>query len=86
MTMIRSVIDEGSAMSMIPNELLFEIFSHLEAPELEIPLDEYHVQLQRRYREQLQQQQRQPDTATSTATSPPPCCPPKMRAKKCAMM
>jgi len=82
MTMIRSVIDEGSAMSMIPNELLFEIFSHLEAPELEIPLDEYHVQLQRRYREQLQQQQRQPDTATSTATSPPP----KMRAKKCAMM
>jgi len=29
MTMIRSVIDECSAMSMIPNELLFEIFSHL---------------------------------------------------------
>ena len=29
MTMIRSLIDEGSAMSMIPNELLFEIFSHL---------------------------------------------------------
>jgi len=29
MTMIRSVVDEGSAMSMIPNELLFEIFSHL---------------------------------------------------------
>jgi len=28
MTMIRSVVDE-SAMSMIPNELLFEIFSHL---------------------------------------------------------
>jgi len=29
MTMIRSVVDECSAMSMIPNELLFEIFSHL---------------------------------------------------------
>jgi len=29
MTMIRSVVDEGSEMSMIPNELLFEIFSHL---------------------------------------------------------
>jgi len=29
MTMIRSLIDESSAMSMIPNELLFEIFSHL---------------------------------------------------------
>jgi len=29
MTMIRSVIDECSAMSMIPNELLFEIFSWL---------------------------------------------------------
>jgi len=29
MTMIRSLIDECSAMSMIPNELLFEIFSHL---------------------------------------------------------
>jgi len=29
MTMIRSLVDEGSAMSMIPNELLFEIFSHL---------------------------------------------------------
>jgi len=28
MTMIRSVVDE-SAMSMIPNELLFEIFSFL---------------------------------------------------------
>jgi len=32
MTMIRSVVDE-SAMSMIPNELLFEIFSMLEQPE-----------------------------------------------------
>jgi len=40
MTMIRSVVDESSAMSMIPNELLFEIFSRLEAPELEIPLDD----------------------------------------------
>ena len=29
MTMIRSVVDESSAMSMIPNELLFEIFSFL---------------------------------------------------------
>jgi len=29
MTMIRSLIDECSAMSMIPNEILFEIFSHL---------------------------------------------------------
>jgi len=32
MTMIRSLVDE-SAMSMIPNELLFEIFSMLEQPE-----------------------------------------------------
>jgi len=30
MTMIRSLVDECSAMSMIPNELLFEIFSYLE--------------------------------------------------------
>jgi len=29
MTMIRSVVDDWSAMSMIPNELLFEIFSFL---------------------------------------------------------
>jgi len=29
MTMIRSVVDECSAMSMIPNELLFEIFPHM---------------------------------------------------------
>jgi len=29
MTMIRSVVDESSAMLMIPNELLFEIFSFL---------------------------------------------------------
>ena len=33
MTMIRSVVDEKSAMSMIPNELLFEIFGMLEPPE-----------------------------------------------------
>jgi len=33
MTMIRSVVDDCSAMSMIPNELLFEIFSHLEPPD-----------------------------------------------------
>jgi len=30
MTMIRSLVDECSAMSMIPNELLFEIFSMLD--------------------------------------------------------
>jgi len=29
MTMIRSLVDESSAMAMIPNELLFEIFSYL---------------------------------------------------------
>ena len=29
MTMIRSLVDDSSVMSMIPNELLFEIFSHL---------------------------------------------------------
>jgi len=29
MTMIRSLVDESWVMSMIPNELLFEIFSHL---------------------------------------------------------
>jgi len=29
MTMIRSLVDESNAMSMIPNELLFEIFSFL---------------------------------------------------------
>ena len=29
MTMIRSLVDEASAMSMIPNELLFEIFAYL---------------------------------------------------------
>jgi len=29
MTMIRSVVDDSAAMSMIPNELLFEIFSFL---------------------------------------------------------
>jgi len=29
MTMIRSLVDERSAMSLIPNELLFEIFSFL---------------------------------------------------------
>jgi len=29
MTMIRSLVDDSSAMSMIPNELLFEIFSYL---------------------------------------------------------
>jgi len=33
MTMIRSLVDECSAMSMIPNELLFEIFSYLEVPD-----------------------------------------------------
>jgi len=39
MTMIRSVVDECSAMSMIPNELLFEIFSHLEPPDRIAPCD-----------------------------------------------
>jgi len=39
MTMIRSMIGECSAMSMIPNELLFEIFSHLEAPDHIAPCD-----------------------------------------------
>jgi len=29
MTMIRSLVDDSNAISMIPNELLFEIFSHL---------------------------------------------------------
>jgi len=33
MTMIRSLVDESNTMSMIPNELLFEIFSMLEQPE-----------------------------------------------------
>ena len=39
MTMIRSLVDESSAMSMIPNELLFEIFSYLEAPDRIAPCD-----------------------------------------------
>jgi len=39
MTMIRSLVDE-SAMSMIPNELLFEIFSYLEPPELTVRLQQ----------------------------------------------
>ena len=39
MTMIRSVVDECSAMSMIPNELLFEIFSFLEPPDRIAPCD-----------------------------------------------
>jgi len=40
MTMIRSVVDDSSAMSMIPNELLFEIFSHLEHPDRIAPCDQ----------------------------------------------
>jgi len=75
MTMIRSVVDECSAMSMIPNELLFEIFSYLEPPKLDILVGKH----------QVQQHQRQPDVSTSTATSRP-CDLPKMKAKKCAMM
>jgi len=75
MTMIRSVVDESSAMSMIPNELLFEIFSYLEPPTVDILVGKH----------QVQQHQRQPDASTSTATSRP-CHPPKMKAKKCAMM
>jgi len=83
MTMIRSLIDEPSAMSMIPNELLFEIFSHLEQPEeRQISLDEHQVKLQQ---QQQQQQQQQPDTASSTATLPP-CDSPQTSAKNCAMM
>jgi len=39
MTMIRSLVDECSSMSMIPNELLFEIFSHLEGPDRIAPCD-----------------------------------------------
>jgi len=37
MTMIRSVVDECSAISMIPNELLYEIFSFLEGPDRTAP-------------------------------------------------
>jgi len=39
MTMIRSLVDDSSAMSMIPNELLFEIFSFLESPDRIAPCD-----------------------------------------------
>jgi len=39
MTMIRSLVDECSAMSVIPNELLFEIFSYLEPPDRIAPCD-----------------------------------------------
>jgi len=39
MTMIRSLVDEPSAISMIPNELLFEIFSYLEGPDRTAPCD-----------------------------------------------
>jgi len=40
MTMIRSLVDDCSAMSMIPNELLFEIFSYLEPSELTVRLQQ----------------------------------------------
>jgi len=40
MTMIRSLVDERSAMSMIPNELLFEIFSMLEPFDRQMPLEQ----------------------------------------------
>jgi len=70
MTMIRSVVDECSAMSMIPNELLFEIFSHLEAPELEIPLDDQH----------------QSETATITSSSCDRSRKSTTTNKKCTMM
>ena len=76
-TMIRSLVDDCSAMSMIPNELLFEIFSYLEPPELEIPLG--------KYQHQLQQQHRQPDTTTSTATSQHAASRQRNK-KKCTMM
>jgi len=42
MTMIRSLVDDSSSMSMIPNELLFEIFSFLEPPERIAPCDRSH--------------------------------------------
>ena len=45
MTMIRSLVDE-SALSMIPNELLFEIFSYLEPPEVIMIRPEYRGQHQ----------------------------------------
>jgi len=70
MTMIRSVVDECSAMSMIPNELLFEIFSHLEAPELEVPLDHQH----------------QSETATITSSSCDRSRKSTTTYKKCTMM
>jgi len=72
MTMIRSLVDDSSAMSMIPNELLFEIFSYLEPPTVDILVGKH----------QVQQHQRQNDASTSTATLRP-CDPPKMKAKKC---
>jgi len=54
MTMIRSLVDECSAMSMIPNELLFEIFSMLTSPEPEIRFDhQQHVQHQQHYYESI---------------------------------
>jgi len=40
MTMIRSLVDERSTMSMIPNELLFEIFSMLEPFDRQMPLEQ----------------------------------------------
>jgi len=39
MTMIRSLVDD-SALSMIPNELLFEIFSMLEPPDRQMPREQ----------------------------------------------
>jgi len=42
MTMIRSVVDD-SLLSMIPNELLFEIFSMLEPPERKVALEQQQV-------------------------------------------
>ena len=45
MTMIRSLVDD-SALAMIPNELLFEIFSMLEPPEFIMIRPEYRGQHQ----------------------------------------
>jgi len=55
MTMIRSLVDESAAMSMIPNEILFEIFSYLEPSELVVRL----------------QQRAQQQSATTTITPSP---------------
>jgi len=70
MTMIRSLVDGSSAMSMIPNELLFEIFAMLEPPEeCELPLEH---------------QQSETETTSAPPSSPVPSR--QQRANKCAVM